>query len=345
MNNKSTEIDWINNLKALATFAVIVLHVVGPILYQYGAIDSSDWYIGHFFDSFVRFCVPVFLMITGVLLLSNPIKIDAFLKKRLVRVIYPFLFWSIIYILLSLIIKNHKGEFLNSLELVKFIYIQLKSGASYHLWYIYMLIGIYLFLPVISTWILNSKESEIRYFIFLWVLVLFFRHPYFSHYTPSVDWTYFSGYIGYPVLGYYLSHFFKRSKALIFSAALFGIGVFFTFAATCFLTIQKGVFDEVFYDYLSPNVLLSSVGFFCFFMRFDIKNIKLRHLINLISKNSYGIYLSHVVVLIFLDQTGLNWNFINPLFGIVLSSILCLFFSLFLVVILKKIPFGRFIVG
>lgn len=97
MNSNSSEIVWMNNLRALATFSVIVLHVTFPILYNYGTININDWQVGNFFDSLVRFCVPVFLMLTGALLLGKPIEIASFFKKRFVRVLFPFLFWSSIY--------------------------------------------------------------------------------------------------------------------------------------------------------------------------------------------------------------------------------------------------------
>jgi surface polysaccharide O-acyltransferase-like enzyme len=69
---------WINTLRALATFSVIVLHVSFPLVYTFGRKVTNDWYIAHFFDSLVRFVVPVFLMITGALLLSKPIYIESF---------------------------------------------------------------------------------------------------------------------------------------------------------------------------------------------------------------------------------------------------------------------------
>lgn len=177
MNSNSSEIVWINNLRALATISVIVLHVTFPALYNYGTININDWQVGNFFDSLVRFCVPVFLMLTGALLLGKPIEIAGFLKKRFVRVLLPFLFWSSIYIAYSIALKYNKEEDFSILESIEFVYLQFKDGASYHLWYVYMLIGIYLFLPILNKWILNSGEKEIRYFIVFWFFVMLLKHP------------------------------------------------------------------------------------------------------------------------------------------------------------------------
>src|ERR1700750_3205314 len=99
---KSPNIDWISNLRLVALYAVIILHVTSLLLMQYGKVSISDWMVADFFNAVVRFAVPVFVMVTGALLLHREYEIGDFLKKRLVRVVIPFLFWSLVYVGYSL---------------------------------------------------------------------------------------------------------------------------------------------------------------------------------------------------------------------------------------------------
>ncbi|MFA9189946.1 acyltransferase family protein [Flavobacterium sp. FZUC8N2.13] len=334
-----------NNLRALATFSVVVLHVSFPLLCEYGVTKNNDWQIGNFFDSAVRFCVPIFLMLTGALLLAKPIEIESFFKKRFLKILLPFLFWSSIYVVYGLNLKYDKGEILNFLESFKFVYLQFKDGASYHLWYIYMLIGLYLFFPILNKWVLNSEEKEIRYFIIFWFFVMLVKQPYLCKFIPAIDLTYFSGYIDYLVLGYYLAFKFNYKKIKLLSVLIYVVGFGFTFLGTAFKTIHQGNVYTIFYDYLSPNVIIEAIGVFLFFKSFSFQNTKLESLIDIVSKHSYGIYLSHVLMLTILYKLGITYSFINPFIAIPLTSILCMILSLSFIVLLKKVPFINSFIG
>src|ERR1039457_3873496 len=141
-NAKPQNIDWINNLRLIALYAVIILHCSSPLLMQYGKVPLADWWTADFLNATVRFAVPVFVMITGALLLHREYEIGDFLKKRLTRVVVPFLFWSLVYIWYSW--YNEEITFGTNIKQVLHL---LKYGSSYHLWYVYMLIGLYFFIP------------------------------------------------------------------------------------------------------------------------------------------------------------------------------------------------------
>ena len=85
-------INWIFNLRIIATFAVIMLHVSSPIVVNYSNNSLSSWFVSNFFDSLSRFCVPVFVMISGALLLGKSEDIVVFLQKRVKRILVTFLF-------------------------------------------------------------------------------------------------------------------------------------------------------------------------------------------------------------------------------------------------------------
>src|ERR1700679_1783645 len=99
MQNEKERLSWMDNLRALATFGVIFLHVSYLLLGKFDKTPGTfkTWWAGNIYDSSVRFCVPVFLMLSGALVLGNHMPLTIFLKRRFTRLLFPFIFWSIIY--------------------------------------------------------------------------------------------------------------------------------------------------------------------------------------------------------------------------------------------------------
>ena len=95
--------EWISNLRVIATLCVVLLHVASSVLYKYNQVPNSHWWIGNVYDSFARFSVPLFLMITGALLLGKQYSYSIFLKRKVVRILLPFAFWTAIYIIYNFI--------------------------------------------------------------------------------------------------------------------------------------------------------------------------------------------------------------------------------------------------
>jgi len=341
---KNENLEWIDSLRVLATFSVIFLHVASGILNQYGSISNLDWWIGNIYDSSVRFCVPIFLMISGTLILSKTYEsIGEYLKKRVLRILFPFLFWSIIYIARDLFLKFNHSEYLSFIEVLKFTFIKLKSGASIHFWYIYLIIGLYLFFPIIGKWISKSNKHEIKYFLGIWLLTIFAHLPFVKKIIPNVELSYFSGYIGLPILGYYLSKInfnFDKKKIIYILSVLTGILI--TIFGTYFITKYKGSFYHGFYNYLTPNVVLVSAGIFLLFKDFVRSNSKI---ILFLSKYSYGTYLIHILVLWILGKFGFSYAFVNPIIGIPITSMLCIIVSTLIIWGVNKLPFGKYISG
>ena len=342
-------LDWIDSLRVLATFSVIFLHVAAEVIYKYGNISNLDWWIGNIYDSSVRFCVPIFLMISGILILSKTYEsIGEYLRKRVLRILFPFLFWSIIYIVKDVFVKFNHVESLTFIEIFKFILIELKSGASYHLWYVYLIIGLYLFFPIIGKWITKSNQHEIEYFLGIWLITIFAYLPFVKNFIPSIEISYFSGYIGFPVLGYYLSKttFNIKNKKVIYILLILA-GLFVTIFGTFLMTKHYGRFWSGFYYYLSPNVILVSIGILLLFKDFVKNSTRTSSIIHFFSKHSYGTYLIHVLVLWILGKFGLSYAFVNPIIGIPITSVLCFIISTLIIYGINKLPWslGKYISG
>lgn len=339
--------DWADNLRVVATIAVISLHTASHIFFRYNEIPLQPWLFANAYNGLSRFCVPVFVMLSGALLLPRAYEIVDFLKKRGSRLIFPLLFWSLVYIAYNVADRYGEGQHMGLTETVKFICYQLRDGSAYHLWYVYMLIGIYLFVPIIGKAIRNCTEQQILYFLTIWLLVLISRLPYLKMLQSAIDFTYFTGYLGYFILGYYLSlKTFKSRFILFYAALLFLAANLVTFSGTWYLTRTNGAAVQSFYENMTPNILCSAIAIFVFFRHLGTLHqpflVKIR---DFIARYSYGIYLVHVLVLTLCYRFGLSGDFVHPAFGIPLLTAFCLLVSAVCVYLVRKLPFGRHISG
>lgn len=345
---KTENIDWINNLRIVSLYAVIVLHCTSLLLMQHGKVAMTDWLVADVLNAAVRFAVPVFVMITGALSLHREYEIGGFLKKRLVRVVVPFLFWSLVYIAYSW--YNEEIAFTNDAwGNIKVVLHLLKYGSSYHLWYVYMLIGLYFFIPVIGKFVRNASEKEILYFLAVWLAVMLITQPYLVRFNPSVDMHYFAGFAGYLVLGHYLAFKDFSIKHLRLWMGMLFIFSISLIAGGSWLVMQGHRWPgAMFYEPVSPAVVLLSASIF---LVFKLSAPKLSPVIirirDFAGGYNYGIYLAHALVLYFLeDPLGISYKLCTPLVAIPVTALICFIITLVLVWIVSKVPFlGKWVSG
>lgn len=216
------------------------------------------------------------------------------------------------------------------------------------MWYIYTLIGIYLFMPIIGKWLRSASDKEISYFLLIWFFTLFINWPHFAKFWPAVDLSYFSGYLGYVVLGYYLTRrtFNPGKKTWWLWCTMIFAGITITFIGTYFYSALTGDLNDMFYRYLTTNVMIVSVGLFMLFKSTGRPgNSAIQAAINTVCKYSYGIYLAHPFVLYFLYKWQINWKLINIFIGIPVTTIAALFISTALVYLVNKLPYGKYVSG
>jgi len=343
-----TNIDWISNLRIIALYAVIILHSTSPLLMAYGKVPAADWWAADFLNALVRFAVPVFVMITGALLLHREYEIGDFLKKRLTRVVIPFLFWSLVYIWYSWYIEEITFGPDVWLDVKQILHL-LKNGSSYHLWYVYMLIGLYFFIPVIGKFVRNASEKEILYFLIVWFGVMAITQPYLNRFNPAVDMHYFAGYAGYLVLGHYLAFKDFNIKYLRLWMTLLFVFSIVLIAVGSFLIIQYPKYPgTMFYEPVNPAVLMLSVSIFIV-VKLSVPKVSpvIIRMRDFAGKYNYGIYLGHALVLYFLDDPfGISFKLCTPLVSIPLTALVCFLISLLMIWLINKLPFfGKWISG
>jgi len=328
---------YISVLRIVAIFLVILIHSSSGYLNS-NDFSSFDWSYANWINSFSRFSVPLFVIISGALLLQKNESTGQFYKKRLLKIVPPFIFWTIIY-LVYYFIRYIDFEYVGFPQVINIVLIRLKSGTNAHLWYLYMLIGLYLAIPFVRKIVGNCTKREIEIFIALWFASLFFTNKWFNSYLPNFDLNFFSGYMGYLVLGYYLRNH-PISMMKLSSFTFFVLCCLITGSGTQYLSITAGEFDPTLYNYLSPNIALSAGFLFVFVQRLKLPE-PLHAFWRFIDIHSFGIYLCHILLL----------NYIHPivplstLWKIPIAATLTLLTSALLTYGLRKIPFGKYVSG
>lgn len=325
-------INYLTNLRAFAILAVIMIHTSAPLLNEF---PSKSWWFGNIIDSSVRWSVPIFVMVSGALLLGKDEALSTFFKKRFLKVGIPFVFWVSFYILFNY--RHH----LDTLTITSFLKEFFSGQPYFHLWFLYMIIGLYLLTPVFRKITKPENKSVMLYFIILWVIIstVIPTIGHYLHYQVGFHFYFFTGFSGLFLMGYYL-HVYHLSKIVKYSIYVLAIGSWlFTIVATYYSSRYFNHFDQFWYEYMGFNTVIISVALFIFFKDY-LKKWDAR-LINLISKMSFGIYLIHPIFLalftshLFYSVFNLHLNcfYVNPIIGtmatfivvVMSSSIMCYF--------------------
>lgn len=210
-------IKYYDTLRFLAIFGVIILHVFqsfpsGTLIANFKIISLSEIF---------KFAVPVFLMISGALLLGRDIELTDFFKRRFTRLTFPFILYMIIYAAVLFILMSYVTGF-GGLD--KWL---LKLPFHYN-WYFWTILSLYLAIPVINKFILHSSFKEIEYFLYVLVAgSIIYQIFLVFKFDSFIDLNFFIGPIAYLILGYWLS----RKE---FSNRIYKIAVVFFIGATLF---------------------------------------------------------------------------------------------------------------
>jgi surface polysaccharide O-acyltransferase-like enzyme len=247
---------WLDAARVLAVAAVVLLHVSASVV-TLAPLGSAAWWAGNGYDAAARWCVPVFVMVSGALLL-DPRKAESlagFYRKRAARVLLPIAFWSAVYIL-----WNHRSA-MGELRWTDALYSVARGWPHYHLWYLYMVACLYLFVPFLRTLVRHAQRHHLWMLValmFVWSAI----HECYRVFTGQeaglfINW--FLPFLPYFLCGH-LIHTSERGMAATRLVAAWAAAVVAT-AAGCFwlgraMGLDKGLY---FYGYLSVSVIPMSL--------------------------------------------------------------------------------------
>jgi surface polysaccharide O-acyltransferase-like enzyme len=337
---------------------VLLLHSAGRFtvtsqeLAQMNASAITQWGVINFYQSIaVPLGVPLFLMLTGALLLQ-PEKnesLSVFFKKRWARIGLPAIFWGVAYFAWDFLVQKIPFTLAAIIQ-------GILNGPYTQLWYLYVLAGLYLLTPILRVTLANADETIVKYFILLWIvgvaIIPFFRL--FTTYQLNTNVFTLTGYIGFFVLGTYLSTVQIRRKTLTIFITL---GVTLTAIGTYALTATVGGTQMYFFQqYFSPTIILTAVMTFLLLLTIKPPTAqnnnspsKTNRLIKVISQNTLAIFFIHVMIIESIQKGYfgfvINRDTINPIMEAPLMTILALFASLAIILILKRVPYLKRLIG
>lgn len=334
-------------LRAWACVMVIAVHVVETFyISPRGELLQDNGITVGLLGSAFRASVPLFVMITGALLLPVRGASSAFLKKRLRRVLGPFFVWSLLYAAALFLRGVYDERTLQKIILL--IPFQLSPYVG-HLWYVYMLVGLYLLLPILSAWVEKASERELWGGLALWGISLLlpyarvFEPQLFgeAHWNVTSTFYYFSGFIGYLVLGHALARRHEtgeKKKGWGRALGIFCLGYLVTCAGFLFtFPHAKNISQlELFWQFDTLNVAWMAMGLFEIGLMVQVRASVMSRWVEKFAAASYAIYLAHLFVLVEMTKWG---NLVENLwfrFGVLTVSTSLLTFLI--VSLLGKIP-------
>ena len=335
---------WVDWMRVAACFMVILVHATEPFyLGGQGSLilTEADAYWASLFDSLVRACVPLFIVASSYLQFPLHYSSGEFFRRRAVRVLVPFVLWSVVY---AFAWGNPAVNFQNLL--FNFNY------AAGHLWFVYMLIGVYLLMPLLSPWAERVGKRELQVYLAIWAFTTLIPHlreivsggfegmkfiygvsglPRAAQ-TPlwgEAGWNtygtfyYISGFVGYLLMGLYFRRFvdelsWRKTLGIAIPCYLAGFVVVFGGFLRRVFEMTEGVFPveglvekamwwETTWCNDTAGVALMTVAWILIFKKIKSDGCFYQKVLLPVSKASYGIYLLHLLLLVPISGAVREW--------------------------------------
>ena len=299
-------ITWLDGIRCIAIMLVILTHATeNAYVLNENLLNESTRYVAVLFHSLGRLGVPLFLFLTGFLLLDRryeEIQISDFLRRKWLGLFIATISWIIIY---DLFLRAYMEQHTNIGQVLKEIFF-LKNVNMPHMWYMPMIIGIYLFFPFTANALQELKKYEILYFPLGVVSTYAFITPIFNEvyhvfskgsFTYTLDIGFSGGVYGiYLIFGFLLHRQFLKNVAVRYLL----VDVILTFIGVIILQVFAFSYNKVldpWYNWVA--ILLCSLGVFELLSRLPYQ-IWQHQWVTVVSKYSFAMYLTHYPLLMIL---------------------------------------------
>ena len=311
----SKRIAFLDYVRVFACFLVMIVHasenyypgpestdMAGP---QAILANQTDRLCVSLFDGFSRISVPLFMIVSAFLLAPKRKEQSSreFYRRRFGKILPPFLVFAVLYAVLPLL----WGQIDVSTTLRDLARLPLNFPTlAGHLWFMFPLFGLYLFIPVISPWLEQASAREERFFLLLFLIssCMPYLNRWFGELWGQCFWNefhilwYFSGFLGYLVLAHYIKTHLDWSTAsrLAVGGALLLAGSAVTIWSYYVQAVPGVLLEtpvlEVGWRFCTLNVVCATAGAFLMFS--CIKAERALRIVEELSKLSYGMYLMHI---------------------------------------------------
>lgn len=330
---------YLDYLRVFSSIAVIVAHVAAQN-WGYASVNGYAWHFFNAFNCSSFWSNGSFVMISGILFLGREISIKKLYSKYILRMLVSFFTWSLIYAAFI------QADFDTRVRVF--------LRGYYHMWFVLMMIGLYICLPLLKE---VASGKRCAYYLLLSVLfssvipelLLLLKHfgndslvLFADMATADLDKMQMSlvlGYGGYFILGYCIHRFEMSRKQRVYVYALGLLGVLSAILLNAAVSIKTQTTCGDYSGHQSVHMLLAGVAVLVFFKYRAYPYARWNALVRSISRYSYGAFLSHVLVMEFLNERfGLNTFSFHPLVSVLLISALVTGLSYLISALLHCIP-------
>lgn len=359
-------IAFLDYVRVFACFLVMIVHASENFYPGPGATDmagpvsflanEADRLWVSVYDGFSRMSVPLFMIISAFLLV--PMKEDEtmwdFYRKRALRVLPPMFMFLILYSVLPLLWGQIDTD--TSARDLSRILLNFPTLAG-HLWFMYPLIGIYLFIPIISPWLRKATANQELFFISLFLVSTCI--PFLNRWSGEVwgqcFWNeyhllwYFSGYLGYLLIAHYIRVHLKwgTRRRIVVGSIIMTAGAVATILSFYLQAVPGVVLVtpelEIGWAFCTLNCVALTTGAFLLFT--CIRRDAPHRIITDMSKLSYGMYLMHIFWLgLWVDVLKNSMSL--PSVAAIPAIAVATFFSCYLTAkILEPVPGSKWLLG
>ncbi len=339
-------------VRAVAIALVVLLHTAGVVANPGPAGGVAAFWAGNIYDSLARAGVPLFVLLTGWLLLAperaeEPL--GRFMRRRTSRVALPLVTWSTAA-WVWLAVRDHRP-----IGWARFWRELLAGPVFYHLWYVYVLLGLYLAIPLLRPLATHAQPALRWYTLGLWfvgtaVLPLW---AWWGGPAIGIPVLVVSTYVGYLLAGTWLAGTRISTRTAWELGVLIALAAVWTIVATARLTGDEHL-NVILYGYDRPNVVVMAVAAFVLLTQNSPAAWVTRHapalgMVRALATSSYGIYLLHPLLLDVLGSGVLGFRIsgtsLPPFIGIPALALGLLFVSLGLMTVARLVPFLGSLLG
>lgn len=321
---------WPDLVRVYAVAGVVLLHTVAVPNTQFGQVPMEVWWRTNIYTALVCTAIPLFVMLSGALLLTqehwDPL---SFARRRLMKVLLPLPVWTLVYAGCR---TYFWGQNVSIGDILRSFVTGISEPMFPHLWFMYLILSLYLIVPVLRVFFLHSSLKSQLYFAGLWIVA--------SAVKPLVERAFgielgyylspFFGFIGYFLLGATIS---RHARAQVgrpaFAAcwAAVALGYAVTLLGTYQLSSAAGRLDRYFYLDFSVTAIPMSVATFILLRHFGstlgeraLDYPRITRAITTLSALSFGVYLAHALVIVVLESGKLGFTLTTTTFEPILAA-------------------------
>ena len=329
-------------MRVLAAFLVVLGHTTDRFVLYTTLKNSFAWNIVYYFNTLSHVAVPLFIMLSGYLLLHKEKfeNINTFYKRRFSRILLPFIFWVTFY-------TGFDINWDKSRLTWQYIQQRLWNGDLWHLYFLVIILELYLISPLIM-W-LTEKMTQKNKTVLFWSLLAFGVFCSLLN-IYNIDFKRNSLTMFIPYIGIFYAGAFLRNIQIkkIFVSLLSAVYFLFPVIANY---IGNGILGTYIVLNYGPAILPMTLSLFLVLKNFRDsfgKQPYFPKLIAFVSPTTFGIFLIHAFILdkVFYYFHLFPWQIHAPLiFYACLPAIITFIISFLIIVVIRRIPYGKYIVG